>query len=113
MTSCRRPSATLPTSPKATSKPRGASVDTALALDKIPQRLIQVLVFRGVPQNAGPFAARAVIDLFRIGSATSEACEGFCLSDRRIPSQVQRPMSTVDCPTLQSPRHDGFENDVQ
>ena len=33
----------------ATSKPGRAFVDTAFALDEIPQRLAQVLVFRGAP----------------------------------------------------------------
>jgi hypothetical protein len=37
--------------------------DAALALNKISQRLIQDLSFRGVPQHPRPFAAGALIDL--------------------------------------------------
>ena len=37
------------TSPKATGKPRRTFVDAALALDEVPQRLIQVLVLCRVP----------------------------------------------------------------
>ena len=44
----------------------------------------------------------------RIRAANGSGC-----ADRRIPSQVQCPRCTVDCPTLQCPRHDGFENDAQ
>jgi hypothetical protein len=38
-------------------------VDAALALNEIPQLLIQILELRGVPQRPRPFALRAVIDL--------------------------------------------------
>jgi hypothetical protein len=58
MTSCRRPSTTLPTSPQPLSKPRRVFVDPALALDKITQRLSQILEFRRKPQHPGPFAPR-------------------------------------------------------
>ena len=51
MTSCRRPSATLPTSPKAPGKPRRAFVDSTFALDKITQRFVLILEFRRVPQH--------------------------------------------------------------
>ena len=34
-----------------TGKPRRASVETAPAHDEITERLIQVLVFRGIPQH--------------------------------------------------------------
>ena len=94
----------------ATSKPRRTFVDAALALDKIAQRFSQILEFCGVSQNPRPFAPRPVIDLFWIGRGTNDACEGFWLSDRRIPSLMQRPMSTVDGPTLLRPPRDEFEN---
>jgi hypothetical protein len=47
----------LATSPQTPGKPRHAFVDAALAFDKVPQRLIQVLEFSRVPQHTGPFAA--------------------------------------------------------
>jgi hypothetical protein len=98
-------------SPKATSKPRSAFVDSALALDKLAQRLIKVLVLCCVPQNTGPFASRPVIDL--VSRAKDHGGEWFGFPDRRISSQAQRPTSTVDCLTLIRPFHDGLENDAQ
>ena len=49
-----------PRSPKPMGKPRRAPVDTALALDEITQRLIQVLVFCSVPQHSRPPTLRFV-----------------------------------------------------
>jgi hypothetical protein len=40
------------TSPEATGKPRRTFVDTAFALNKITQRLVQVLEFCRVPQHS-------------------------------------------------------------
>ena len=56
-----------------TGKRRRASVETALALDEITQRFIQVLVFCGVPQQSRPLASRPLIDLFSIGYAPDDA----------------------------------------
>ena len=78
-----------------TGKPRRASVETALALDEITQRLIQVLVFRGVPQHPRPFAPRPFIDLVPIRSAKDHGGKRLRLPDRIVPSQVQRAMSTL------------------
>ena len=103
----------LATSPKTPRKPRCAFVDAALALDKLAQRLAQVLEFCRVPQHTGPFAPGPIIDLVVICGTINDGREWFGLSYRVMPPQVQRPMSTVDCPTLQSPRHDGFENGAQ
>jgi hypothetical protein len=55
-----------------TGKPRRASVETALALDEITQRFIQVLVFCGVLQQSRPLASRPLIDLFSIGCAPDD-----------------------------------------
>ena len=69
----------LSVSPKPTSKPRRTFVDAALALDEVPQRLIQVLVFRRVPQHTGPFASRALIDLVTICRTINYGRERFRL----------------------------------
>jgi len=55
------PGSIRPTSPEAAGEPRRTLVDAALALDEIAQRLIQVFVFRGVPQHPRPFAPCPVI----------------------------------------------------
>jgi len=51
-----RRSPTLAASPKAPGKPLRASVDAALALDEITQRLAQILVHCCVPQRPRPLA---------------------------------------------------------
>jgi len=56
----------LSVSPKATSTPRRAFVDTAPVNDKISQRLIQIFEFRRLPQRAGPLAASPMIDIVAI-----------------------------------------------
>jgi hypothetical protein len=79
-----------------TSKPRRAFVDAAFALDEIGKRLIQVFEFCRVRQHPRPFTPRPIIDLFRIGRAMNDGCEGLRLPDRRISSQAQCPICTVD-----------------
>jgi len=103
----------LAQSPETPGKTGCTFVDTTPALDKITQRLIQVFEFRRVPQNTRPFAPRPVIDFFWIGRTKDHSGKRFRLSQQRESSQVQRPMSTVDCPTLLRPCHDGFENGGQ
>jgi hypothetical protein len=66
------------TSSEATSKPSRTFVDAALALDKVPQRLIQILVICRVPAHTRPFASRSIIHLFRISGAKDHGCKGFC-----------------------------------
>ena len=105
--------ASMLTSPQTPGKPFRAFVDPALALDEITQRFIQVLVFCGVPQHPRPLAPRPTIDLVWIGRAKDQSGKRFGLPDRIVPSQVQRPMSTLDCLALLRPRHDDFENGGQ
>src|SRR5690348_13935204 len=81
-------------STKASSKPRRAFVDPALALAEITQRLIRALEFCGVPQHVRPFAPRPVIDLVWIARAKDQGGKRF--PDRIVPSQVQRPTSTLN-----------------
>src|SRR5271169_903771 len=87
--------ATLPTSPEAPGKPRRASVDAALAPDKVPQWLIQVFEFHRISQHTGPFAPRPVIDLVTICRTINYGREWFGLSYRVVPSQAQCPICTV------------------
>jgi len=58
----RKGSQQLSVSLKATSITSPAFVDPALAHDEITRRLIQVLIFRHIPQHARPFASLPVID---------------------------------------------------
>jgi hypothetical protein len=76
------------TSPEAAGKPRRAFIDSALTLDEITQWLIQVFVFRGVPQHARPFAPHPVIELAAICRAKDQGGKRFGLSLRIVPSQV-------------------------
>jgi hypothetical protein len=52
--------------------PGSPSTKYNFALDEIRQRLIQVLVFRGVPQRPRPFASRPFIDLVAIRRAKNQ-----------------------------------------
>ena len=63
------PQLTLATSPKAPGEPRRAFVDSTLAFDKVPQRLIQVLVLCRVPKHPRPFAPRPIIDFATVRRA--------------------------------------------
>ena len=100
----------LAQSPKTPGKTGCTIVDTTPAFDKITQQLIQGFEFRRVPQNARPFAPRPVIDLFSIGRTKDQSGKRFGLSCRVVPTQVQRPMSTLDCPALPHPHLDQLEN---
>jgi len=71
------------------------------------------LVFRGVPQHPRPFASRPVIDLIWIGRAKNYCRERLGFSNRRIPSQVQGPISALDGLTLLCPRLDEPEDQCQ
>jgi hypothetical protein len=70
----------LAASPEAPGKSRRAFVDAALAPDKVPQWLIQVFEFRRIPQNAGPFAPRPIINLCWISRTINDGRERFWLS---------------------------------
>jgi len=73
---------------KSTGKPTRAFVDTALALNEIPQRFIHFLEFGRVPQYPRPLAPRALIDPVAICRAKNHSGKRFCLPHRRIPAQV-------------------------
>jgi hypothetical protein len=103
----------LPVSAQATGIPRRTFVDPALALDEDPQRLIQALEFGRVPQHPRPLAPRPLIDLATISRAKNHSSKWFRLPNRRIPPQVQCPMSALNCSTLMCPPRDGFENSGQ
>ena len=85
--------AKLPQSPEATTKPRRTFIDAALALDEITQGFIQILEFRGEPQNARPFAPHPIIDLFWIGRAKDHGGKRFWLPYRFVPLQVSTILS--------------------
>ena len=102
-----------------TSKPRRAFVDPALALDKIPQRLIQVLEFRRVPQHPRPFAPRPLFSSSTVNSISSwrsQARKRRRQSARRSRGENLGSSSMVlpNCLRHQSPRrnivprHDSF-----
>ena len=111
---CAQPSAHVSTmSSKAPGKPRRAFVDAPLAFYRVPQWLIQVFEFCRVPQNPRPFAPRALIGLVTICRTINYGRERFRLPDRRIPSQVQRPVSAADGPTLLGPPRDESKTAVR
>jgi hypothetical protein len=91
----------LSTSPKATGKLRRAFVDTAFAFDKVPQWLVQVLVFRGIPHHPRPFAPRPVIDLVTISRTINDGPERFgCLTleyPRRRNARLARLTALPSC----------------
>jgi hypothetical protein len=101
------------TSPKTTGKPFRACVDTAPAHDEITERLIQVLVLGHIPQHPRPLTSRPLIDLGMISRAKDHGGKRFRLPYRFEPSQVQRPMSTVDCLTLLVSPFNQFKNGGQ
>ena len=88
-------------SPQTSGKPRRTFVETTVAFDEISQRLFHVLVFCRVPQRTGPLAPRPVIDLVTVGRATNDGRERLRLSDRRTPSQAQRPRCTLAGPAIE------------
>jgi hypothetical protein len=57
--------------------PIRAFVDTEPVNDKISQRLIQILEFRGLPQHASPLTPRPIIGL--VGSVVQRLAAGLNL----------------------------------